>query len=205
MPHGSSPLARGLRGNVVSQGDGLGIIPARAGFTSRLSGMESRVPDHPRSRGVYGRPSMYGAISGGSSPLARGLPCPHAGTTLAPGIIPARAGFTLSQVWPPPTASDHPRSRGVYFFINESIDGMVGSSPLARGLRGGEGVTQRHRVDHPRSRGVYPLAGLAATNGIGSSPLARGLLHHPVNVLSEGGIIPARAGFTCVTALRVSA
>ena len=34
---------------------------------------------------------------------------------------------------------------------------------------------------------------------LGSSPLARGLLWRPVRVGGVGRIIPARAGFTCVT------
>ena len=71
----------------------------------------------------------------------------------------------------------------------------VGSSPLARGLRGGAdaqerpvriiparaGFTQpterfpRWQRDHPRSRGVY-LDDVALTEAkLGSSPLARGL------------------------------
>ena len=51
------------------------------------------------------------------------------------GIIPARAGFTLtdtarlSDVW------DHPRSRGVYESNRPSRPSGRGSSPLARGLR----------------------------------------------------------------------
>ena len=70
---GSSPLARGLR--PVVRGEALlsGIIPARAGFTSRRYRRGRRRRDHPRSRGVYDRVAFqYGAIQG-SSPLARGL------------------------------------------------------------------------------------------------------------------------------------
>ena len=53
----------------------------------------------------------------------------------APGIIPARAGFTerlpitLVAEW------DHPRSRGVYSCGPEHMYILPGSSPLARGLR----------------------------------------------------------------------
>ena len=72
---------------------------------------------------------------------------------------------------------------------------MIGSSPLARGLRelrrcelagGGiiparAGFTTVHRVygsqarDHPRSRGVYPDGFCGQPEVEGSSPLARGL------------------------------
>ena len=111
---GSSPLARGLRSGLAPVLALPRIIPARAGFTlpRRLPGR--RGPDHPRSRGVYGR-LAYGDLSlGGSSPLARGLLPAPAPPTGRPGIIPARAGFTLRRRGLPLLGRDHPRSRGVY-------------------------------------------------------------------------------------------
>ena len=50
---GSSPLARGLRDHHEPPGQPCGIIPARAGFTSRSQRTPPRRGDHPRSRGVY--------------------------------------------------------------------------------------------------------------------------------------------------------
>ena len=50
---GSSPLARGLRLVRCEEGGVKWIIPARAGFTIRGSGVTVSLPDHPRSRGVY--------------------------------------------------------------------------------------------------------------------------------------------------------
>ena len=50
---GSSPLARGLRVDDEIAEDRQGIIPARAGFTGRYSGLRRTAEDHPRSRGVY--------------------------------------------------------------------------------------------------------------------------------------------------------
>ena len=97
---------------------------------------------------------------------------------------------------------------------------VVGSSPLARGLRrahrrvGGRGgiiparagftafrfVAFRVCVDHPRSRGVYhPSAGRRVPPG-GSSPLARGLQDRAPSWRQPARIIPARAGFTPETA-----
>ena len=111
---GSSPLARGLPIKVCEPLRIRGIIPARAGFTTRKAGAETTRPDHPRSRGVY--PSMRALVVGaaGSSPLARGLrPGVHASLTPT-GIIPARAGFTRRSRSSPPARGDHPRSRGVY-------------------------------------------------------------------------------------------
>ena len=70
---GSSPLARGLRHGVHRPQPGRRIIPARAGFTDYGAGPEPRRRDHPRSRGVYLRPTPGGLRMSGSSPLARGL------------------------------------------------------------------------------------------------------------------------------------
>ena len=91
---GSSPLARGLHWLVMWVPHATGIIPARAGFTRDPQCPEDAARDHPRSRGVYKVLRATAGRLGGSSPLARGLR--PAGRRLpgAPGIIPARAGFT---------------------------------------------------------------------------------------------------------------
>ena len=93
---------------------------------------------------------------------------------------------------------------------------MVGSSPLARGLHHGRrpnshrlgiiparaGFTPRRRRtrhshrDHPRSRGVYDRRCRTSPTPPGSSPLARGLPAAIGRGGNNGGIIPARAGFT---------
>ena len=152
--------------------------------------------DHPRSRGVYGAGLAAVAARDGSSPLARGLPSAIMISASGSGIIPARAGFTGSGRGRRSQTRDHPRSRGVYDESRRDRRGVVGSSPLARGLPAHRdarvvrrriiparaGFTPRGygparaREDHPRSRGVYwPVQ-------VGEAPGAR--------------IIPARAGFT---------
>ena len=175
-----------------------------------------RAADHPRSRGVYGRPLLLAFVSWGSSPLARGLPEAREGPSPPARIIPARAGFTCGSRPPGGRRWDHPRSRGVYHENRFDLLVPEGSSPLARGLlasplvlavpgriipaRAGFTAVQRDgaqdRPDHPRSRGVYiRLFGLRASF-FRSSPLARGLLivtDCPGRIV---GIIPARAGFT---------
>ena len=74
----------------------------------------------------------------GSSPLARGLRMVCVRVLCTCGIIPARAGFTSPKRTQPPAPSDHPRSRGVYGRGFAGVDVIVGSSPLARGLRLGK-------------------------------------------------------------------
>ena len=131
---GSSPLARGLLGLKRAYKSRSRIIPARAGFT-RAAGRARLVDeDHPRSRGVYPSGARAENETGGSSPLARGLPVDWLSADGARRIIPARAGFTdrslvLMRVHP-----DHPRSRGVYTRRRRPSMHQPGSSPLARGL-----------------------------------------------------------------------
>ena len=114
---------------------GWGIIPARAGFTSSTWLLPCRLPDHPRSRGVYGRGHPAGGAPSGSSPLARGLHVHDAEHCHALRIIPARAGFTRRTIAKLFLNSDHPRSRGVYTPPESLMVMKKGSSPLARGLR----------------------------------------------------------------------
>ena len=153
--HGSSPLARGLRAAPWRLPPAGRIIPARAGFTSGGGSLGGCRADHPRSRGVYGGNTTHPPRPAGSSPLARGLLENGCLQSTAPGIIPARAGFTLRVDHSHDAGQDHPRSRGVYI----------------------DGLGERLHVG-------------------GSSPLARGLLGAYWVGLCEGGIIPARAGFT---------
>ena len=215
-PAGSSPLARGLLRGHAHQAPGRGIIPARAGFTRWVGLIGLTYRDHPRSRGVYTRPSFWTASPPGSSPLARGLPAAPPPPASGRGIIPARAGFTRA----PPVASaggpDHPRSRGVYIDLPGEKGTQSGSSPLARGLQAvlpvgtGEGriIPARAgftsararppsgRPDHPRSRGVYLIWLVVTWYPSGSSPLARGLPRGRDRYADGHRIIPARAGFT---------
>ena len=213
---GSSPLARGLRRPASHWRYSGRIIPARAGFTPRFSVRRGQSWDHPRSRGVYARGDCRHCDDRGSSPLARGLPGQPVPAGEPGRIIPARAGFTRSYLGSPPMLKDHPRSRGVYAAAprvrvmppgiiparagfttkaNKDTGEVVGSSPLARGLRAhlahGLGLGRiiparagftfyfitsvEYVADHPRSRGVYSWGTPHSGRSAGSSPLARGL------------------------------
>ena len=77
---------------------------------------------------------------------------------------------------------------------------VLGSSPLARGLRAPNVIMCRQNTDHPRSRGVYTCGRRITTLLIGSSPLARGLPCVPIWANYTRRIIPARAGFTDINA-----
>ena len=213
---GSSPLARGLRGTGRRVSLAGRIIPARAGFTARLTGTSQRIGDHPRSRGVYRIFRFPMSRYFGSSPLARGLRGSHRPQRLARRIIPARAGFTYLDGIQEAQSLDHPRSRGVYISDEALREASGGSSPLARGLltvspvppplpgiiparagfTTGSLLSATMRPDHPRSRGVYMGRDKPVTLEKGSSPLARGLPGPRGDGRPVGRIIPARAGFT---------
>ena len=216
---GSSPLARGLHGRRGHRAARLRIIPARAGFTRQPWRVSESSPDHPRSRGVYHRCWRLVCGRGGSSPLARGLRREGQESHQPLRIIPARAGFTVGDQDRSEEGVDHPRSRGVYPPSSSRSSPRGGSSPLARGLPGDSRYIQKFvgiiparagftqdlgpgvlpAGDHPRSRGVYTAAEDGVRRELGSSPLARGLRARRIETRAGRGIIPARAGFTCLT------
>ena len=150
---GSSPLARGLQVVDRHLHLGLGIIPARAGFTPGCPYGRHATRDHPRSRGVYRWLPLHGVQLMGSSPLARGLLKVDGSNLLEVGIIPARAGFTPTTRGATNGSADHPRSRGVYRLNSRRLRIGRGSSPLARGLHLAIGVIPT--VGHP-TRGRSP-------------------------------------------------
>ena len=178
---------------------------------------QSRMPDHPRSRGVYDPVQFELELSVGSSPLARGLPRPSLVPHPAAGIIPARAGFTHPGRRAATPGRDHPRSRGVYVMRTGLVCPLLwiiparagftltcrspsssssGSSPLARGLPAAAGpVLARARII-PARAGFTPPWSRTAPGPAGSSPLARGLHRGPAGGRGRRRIIPARAGFT---------
>ncbi len=69
---GSSPLARGGHRASATCSPSSGLIPARAGRTSRTCVRRRSRGAHPRSRGADGERQSNGRPTTGSSPLARG-------------------------------------------------------------------------------------------------------------------------------------
>ena len=112
---GSSPHARGapLAHRLVK--DVIGIIPACAGSTSRVTSRATRHWDHPRMRGEHGRPRTARSARRGSSPHARGAQQHAVVVNRALGIIPACAGSTHGALVQYSADGDHPRMRGEHF------------------------------------------------------------------------------------------
>ena len=111
---------------------------------------------------------------------------------------------------------DHPRSRGEYLRRCQPAHFSRGSSPLSRGILGGEhggagqpriipalagNTSPAHRAknpcrDHPRSRGEYDAEQVGDVGGEGSSPLSRGIPTNTTDRAVSARIIPALAGNT---------
>ncbi len=213
---GSSPLARGGPEHEVGVEQASGLIPARAGRTHPAPTARHTKPAHPRSRGADVMRDGARAQGDGSSPLARGGPTASSPGARSAGLIPARAGRTLSSVIAEGHAPAHPRSRGADDEMDDDVARRWGSSPLARG--GHEHVRRepvgdrliparagrtRHRPSsiirpraHPRSRGADPSGDPGGGLSAGSSPLARGGRGSGSSALTCTGLIPARAGRT---------
>ena len=152
----------------------------------------------------------------GSSPLARGARGKGRLDARYRGLIPARAGSTITGsvlIWP---MRAHPRSRGEHAVASYQVEDPTGSSPLARGAHGVGGPAAAScgliparagstlkrpgclpsMRAHPRSRGEHFWEGTVGVYRQGSSPLARGA---PISigwVPIRVGLIPARAGST---------
>ena len=132
---GSSPLSRGIPILRLLRGTGRRIIPALAGNTIFFLASIPDVPDHPRSRGEYRSATVEPIFEYGSSPLSRGIPTAMLSTLRSTWIIPALAGNTLTADLVQPDGGDHPRSRGEYPPHQTLPGGVMGSSPLSRGIR----------------------------------------------------------------------
>ena len=170
---GSSPLTRGKHGGGHRAVQHDGLIPAHAGKTSFVFGVDAPPGAHPRSRGENGTRHYQRAFRAGSSPLTRGKPVELIGGGDDRGLIPAHAGKT--GVIPANTVPDwaHPRSRGENNAQSVAAATGKGSSPLTRGKRAlwrtnekyaglipahaGKTTRRPGRVEgrraHPRSRG----------------------------------------------------
>ena len=173
---GSSPLARGTPARGRVEFFLARLIPARAGNTL---------------------PCFCGCVyMPGSSPLARGTRWVRLIRRFTCRLIPARAGNTACRRSRMSADSAHPRSRGEHLHMEQALNVIIGSSPLARGTQHQTIRTRRrarliparagntflpdrrafHHPAHPRSRGEHNLPIDPPGGGNGSSPLARGTL-----------------------------
>ena len=131
---GSSPLTRGIRSISTPLHPHRRFIPAHAGNTG-TSGFNSLLQTvHPRSRGEYGTVLLQRWSTHGSSPLTRGILLLSSGIVFCLRFIPAHAGNTPYELAIGYGPSVHPRSRGEYARVAETVGTTAGSSPLTRGI-----------------------------------------------------------------------
>ena len=214
--YGSSPHARGTRGQACVAAPAHRIIPACAGNTCRDGAHSHPRADHPRMRGEHVGCVCQMAGRHGSSPHARGTPRPLLARALIHRIIPACAGNTGLDAAATQVTADHPRMRGEHVGDYPGIGVPCGSSPHARGtLDAGADQYRSWRIipacagntsgvrrlglvmaDHPRMRGEHALVRRIVTGTTGSSPHARGTRRTEMGLPVGMRIIPACAGNT---------
>ena len=173
-----------------------GLIPARAGTTTRSGQQPVSVRAHPRSRGDHLQGAGRESTTLGSSPLARGPPALFRGATARFGLIPARAGTTFWLSWLLFRFWAHPRSRGDHYQFVTTPPYQFGLIPARAGTTFWRASSGLLRGAHPRSRGDHRGRALKSVTHWGSSPLARGPLASAVDIEPRAGLIPARAGTT---------
>ena len=109
---GSSPRVRGTHRRCWHVQALRGIIPARAGNTTRRRRISRRSRDHPRACGEHSWAWTVMNGVAGSSPRVRGTRMTVNDYLAEVGIIPARAGNTAAGGLPHPSSRDHPRACG---------------------------------------------------------------------------------------------
>ena len=156
----------------------------------------------------------------GSSPRVRGKQIACERIIGTPRIIPARAGQTH---WPAIRTigrTDHPRACGANGIECAHRTCRHGSSPRVRGKRrrlqrrrgpgriiparagqtSARDMSRNAYADHPRACGANATTAINVSGAAGSSPRVRGKPLRKAGLVTNGRIIPARAGMIRVPA-----
>ena len=205
---------RGTLHKVAVHVNGVGIIPAYAGNTSRPPQRRHSPRDHPR---VCGEHIDWGYMQDpfvGSSPRMRGTPLKAAYPSGSPGIIPAYAGNTGEASESMACGRDHPRVCGEHDVKSHYRPPPPGSSPRMRGTHAHRAYRRRHGGiipayagntpgstlrrcspwDHPRVCGEHYVLPLCSISCNGSSPRMRGTRISPIRVRVKSGSSPRMRG-----------
>ena len=132
-PHGSSPRVRGKRPHSGTTSGRRGLIPACAGKTRRVWGLDAQRGAHPRVCGENLSMVFYYVGCVGSSPRVRGKLSFRGSRIYERGLIPACAGKTTSWALADFPRRAHPRVCGENFRQATESALKLGSSPRVRG------------------------------------------------------------------------
>ncbi len=211
---GSSPRARGTR-TADERLEGVDrFIPACAGNARSSTRRASPRPVHPRVRGERVLMLIAHCCPIGSSPRARGTLLQRLADLCPRRFIPACAGNARLHRRHDDHVAVHPRVRGERSRTRWRSSRTGGSSPRARGTRGGRRAVarldrfipacagnaaraMRHAgppAVHPRVRGERGCRTCPTTIASGSSPRARGTPCRPSSSRVAARFIPACAG-----------
>ena len=146
---GSSPRGRGKPDEGTLCVVSVRLIPARAGKTKRATRRAQPLRAHPRAGGENLAEQGWDVPALGSSPRGRGKPPRRLDRRHEGGLIPARAGKTLSRPTTATSSRAHPRAGGENLIGVAADLSAQGSSPRGRGKR-----TRPHQ--RRRSRGLIP-------------------------------------------------
>ena len=216
VARGSSPRGRGKLALVQVNGAGKRLIPARAGKTLWPPSASSPSRAHPRAGGENGIMVEQHTGELGSSPRGRGKLNATGPALTGTGLIPARAGKTVTACSDGYGHKAHPRAGGENALSVCFGALAAGSSPRGRGKlllaaiqssglrliparagKTGAGSTCTHRRRaHPRAGGENFLLHVIQSSVLGSSPRGRGKPRVLTGPSRRSRLIPARAGKT---------
>ena len=193
---GSSPHVRGALSGRCGRCRPIGIIPACAGSTPTSKPIACNERDHPRMCGEHEALQCLHARRRGSSPHVRGAHQARRTQHEIPGIIPACAGSTSSDVTMLHPIRDHPPHVRGARHPRRRRGRRQGIIPACAGSTVHVGDDQVHGGDHPRMCGEHYEFSRSTLSIEGSSPHVRGALINRITHVSNLGIIPACAGST---------
>ena len=135
LPSGLSPLVRGKRSPRYSADWKSGSIPACAGETARMEGLNSLFQVYPRLCGGNIFKCDFSRFFVGLSPLVRGKLFSFVSCFFHFGSIPACAGETVMASAISSLSGVYPRLCGGNLINSRPLLPIVGLSPLVRGKR----------------------------------------------------------------------
>ena len=154
---GSSPHVRGALQAPRFHHSEPGIIPACAGSTAAVDGVDRFAGDHPRMCGEHISRNMTSLLTWGSSPHVRGALRYRILDIMERGIIPACAGSTRRNRGYCLLLGDHPRMCGEHARRFCQLAFIAGSSPHVRGALLHLRVNARNSGIIPACAGSTPV------------------------------------------------